>query len=73
MATNTIHLRTSISDEGLATFSYSTNGRRFKKIDTPYPVIRGHWIGAKVGLFNVRQKTTNDSGYADFDYFRFSK
>ncbi|WP_088653184.1 glycoside hydrolase family 43 protein [Geofilum rhodophaeum] len=73
MATNTIYLRTSVSDEGVATFSYSTNGRRFQKIDIPFPVIRGHWIGAKVGLFNVRQQTTNDSGYADFDYFRFSK
>lgn len=70
---NTIYLRVKITKDAMAKFSYSSNGRRFKNIDTPFKVIRGHWIGAKVGLFNVRKETTNDSGFADFDYFRFSK
>ncbi len=70
---NAIYFRVKITKDAMAHFSYSNNGKKFKTIDTPYKVIRGHWIGAKVGLFNVRQQTTNDSGFADFDYFRFSK
>ncbi|MBC7652059.1 MAG: hypothetical protein H7101_09955, partial [Deinococcales bacterium] len=30
----------------------------------------GKWIGAKVGVFCTRQTQTNDSGFADFDWFR---
>lgn len=70
---NAIYFRISVTADGMAQFSYSENGRRFTALDTPYQIIRGHWIGAKVGLFNVRKETTNNSGFADFDYFRFSK
>jgi len=68
-----IYLRISVTADGMAKFSYSENGRRFTTLDTSFKIIRGHWIGAKVGLFHTRQKTTNNSGFADFDYFRFSK
>ncbi len=28
------------------------------------------WIGAKTGIFCTRTSQTNDSGYADLDWFR---
>jgi hypothetical protein len=30
----------------------------------------GRWIGAKAGLFCTGETMINDSGYADFDWFR---
>lgn len=66
-------IKVSPGDNALAEFSYSTDGRRFHPAGSPFKVSRGHWIGAKAGLFHLRQKSTNDSGFADFDYFRFSK
>lgn len=70
---STIYFRVKITKNAVAQFSYSSNGKNFKTINTTFKVVRGHWIGAKIGLFNVRQKTTNDSGFADFNYFRFNK
>ncbi|WP_026473571.1 glycoside hydrolase family 43 protein [Alkaliflexus imshenetskii] len=70
---NTVHFRITVSADSMVEFSYSTNGRRFTKMDTAFKADRGHWIGAKVGVFCTRLQTTNDSGFADFDYFRFSK
>lgn len=32
----------------------------------------GRWIGAKVGLFATRPDKTNDSGFADVDWFRIT-
>lgn len=69
---NTVHFRVTVSADSMVEFSYSTNGRRFTKMDTAFKADRGHWIGAKVGVFCTRLQTTNDSGFADFDYFRFS-
>ncbi len=70
---NTIYFRLSVTADAMAEFSYSENGKSFKGLDTPFKIQRGYWIGAKIGLFNVRQKTTNDSGFADFEYFRLRK
>ncbi|TCO07715.1 glycoside hydrolase family 43 protein [Natronoflexus pectinivorans] len=71
--TKTVYLRIKVGADFMTEFSYSTNGRRFRSMDTKFRATRGHWIGAKVGVFCTRQQTTNDSGFADFDYFRFSK
>ncbi len=57
---NTIYFRIRMADD-------------FITMDKKFRATRGHWIGAKAGVFCARQKTTNDSGFADFDYFRFSK
>ncbi|MCX6315780.1 MAG: glycoside hydrolase 43 family protein [Bacteroidetes bacterium] len=31
----------------------------------------GRWVGAKIGFFCIRDKKTNDAGYADIDWIRF--
>jgi beta-xylosidase len=42
--------------------------------DVPQTVLaqKGFWIGAKVGLYSLKLLQNSPSGFADFDYFRFS-
>lgn len=56
-----------------ATFSYSLDGKKFKEIGRKMNVDCGHWIGAKVGLFCVRDFKSNDSGWLDVDWFKIDK
>ena len=70
---NSITLRVSIDKNEMCTFSYSENGKDFVKIDETFKALPGKWIGAKVGLFATQEEKINDSGYADYDWFRFSK
>ena len=56
-----------------AIFSYSVDGVKFTTIDVPFEAWEGKWIGSKVGIFCQRPKPLNDSGYADFDWFRVEK
>lgn len=56
-----------------ATFSYSFNGKKFTKFGKTVNVREGHWIGAKLGLFCVRDWQSNDSGWLDADWFRITK
>ncbi|HRZ99065.1 MAG TPA: glycoside hydrolase, partial [Paludibacter sp.] len=55
------------------TFSYSIDGKTFTVIGTDFAAWEGKWIGAKVGIFCQRPQPLNDSGYADFDWFRIDK
>ncbi|HSP82744.1 MAG TPA: glycoside hydrolase 43 family protein [Gillisia sp.] len=70
---NSITLRVRVDKNEMCTFSYSENGKDFVKIDETFKALPGKWIGAKVGLFATQEEKINDSGYADFDWFRFSK
>ncbi|AUS04343.1 glycoside hydrolase 43 family protein [Pseudotamlana carrageenivorans] len=54
-------------------FSYSENGKKFKKIGKPFKAKEGKWIGAKVGLFSVSTMEAKRGGYADIDYFKVEK
>lgn len=62
-------LQVTMKAGGGCTFSYSADGSRYTDVGT-FQATEGQWIGAKVGLFCTRQDQTNDSGYADFDWFR---
>ncbi|OPZ96317.1 MAG: Glycosyl hydrolases family 43 [Bacteroidetes bacterium ADurb.Bin408] len=55
------------------TFSYSLDGKKFTIIGDNFAAWEGKWIGAKVGIFCQRPQWLNDSGYADFDWFRVEK
>ncbi|WBL45139.1 glycoside hydrolase 43 family protein [Algoriphagus halophytocola] len=71
--TNSIQLRVKVEKGGVCTFSYSNDGKNFKEIEEIFTAVPGKWIGAKVGLFAIRNTKTNDSGFADVDWFRFNK
>ncbi|WP_423127715.1 glycoside hydrolase family 43 protein [Gaoshiqia sp. Z1-71] len=67
---NEIYLKVEVDKNAICTFSYSENGKMFKKLGNEFEAVAGRWIGAKVGLFALGAKKTNDAGYADFDWFR---
>jgi beta-xylosidase len=65
-----IYLRVKVSVNAECQYSYSFDGNTFTNIDEKFTAEKGRWIGAKVGIFCIGQMQTNDSGYADFDWFR---
>ena len=65
-----IYLRVVISKGAKCQFSYSLNGQAFTTAGAPFQAEVGRWIGSKVGIFCTRETTINDSGWADFDWFR---
>ncbi|SEI37558.1 Beta-xylosidase [Dyadobacter koreensis] len=65
-----IFLRVQVSKNGICQFSYSTDGQDYKITGDTFKAEPGRWIGAKVGIFCSRDTQTNDSGYADYDWFR---
>ena len=67
---STIYLRVDVSKGALCTFSFSVDGKIYKTVGIPFTAQVGRWKGAKVGLYCTRTTTTNDAGYADFDWFR---
>lgn len=64
-----VYLRVKINQGGICQFSYSLDGHAFKNAGETFQATEGQWIGAKMGLFASRSSVTNDSGYADFDWF----
>ena len=67
----TFYLRVKVSRDASCTFSYSDDGRTFTPVGEPFVARKGKWIGGKVGLFAVRTGRVRETGYADFDWFRF--
>jgi beta-xylosidase len=70
---NEIVFRMTVKKNAVCVFSYSVDGKSFTDIKETFQAEAGQWIGAKVGIFCTRQTQINDSGYADFDWFRIEK
>jgi len=68
--TSAIYFRVTVTSGAKCQFSYSLDGTNFIKTGNPFHSAAGQWIGAKVGLFAVRDTATNDSGSAEYDWFR---
>lgn len=66
---NEIYFRVVVKQGGESVFSYSKDGKTFTEAGH-FQAMEGQWIGAKVGIFCTRDTKINDSGYADFDWFR---
>lgn len=69
-STNYIYFQIRINKGAVCEFSYSNGSNNFKNIPGTFTAKPGKWIGAKIGFFCTRDFTTNDSGYADIDWFR---
>jgi beta-xylosidase len=65
-----VYLRVKVTAGAVCRFSYSLDGTAFTDAGTEFKAEVGRWIGAKVGIFCTRTTQINDSGYADFDWFR---
>ena len=66
---STVFFRVLVKKDGLCQFSYSSDGATFMDVGEPFKARVGKWIGAKIGFFCTRNVKTNDSGFADIDYF----
>ncbi|MGS2738424.1 glycoside hydrolase family 43 protein [Sinomicrobium sp. M5D2P17] len=70
---NKVQFRVEVTEGGKCTFGYSTNGSKLKSLGETFRAVPGKWIGAKVGLFAIRDTKINDSGFADIDWFRIEQ
>jgi beta-xylosidase len=68
-----IYFRVRVTGEAKCDFSYSIDGASFSSIGEPFQAKKGRWIGAKVGVFAVRNGAAAERGYADYDWFRIEK
>jgi beta-xylosidase len=68
-----VYLRVDVNASGECSFHHSVDGKKFEATGTPFTARPGKWIGAKVGMFCSGIKKTNDSGFAELDWFRIEK
>lgn len=71
-ANTEMYLRVTVTKGAECQFSYSTNGVQFIDGGKVFIAKPGKWKGARLGIYCSRESTTNDSGYADFDWFRIT-
>ncbi|WP_051359981.1 glycoside hydrolase family 43 protein [Adhaeribacter aquaticus] len=67
---STAYLRVKVVNEAKCQFSYSLDGTKFTDVGEQFQAEVARWKGSKIGLFCTRDTQINDSGYADFDWFR---
>jgi beta-xylosidase len=67
------YLEIKLEKGGRYHFAYSDNGLNFTQLAKEYTARPGRWVGAKLGIFCLRNIITNDAGYADVDWFRIEK
>lgn len=70
---NNIYFKITVANNAVCTFSYSEDGSIFQNISESFTAMPGMWVGAKIGYFCNGYTKTNDSGFADLDWIRFSK
>jgi len=73
LKSSVVEFRVKVSNGAKCRFSYSENGIDFINLGEEFQATAGQWIGAKVGLFATRPTQTNDSGIAEYDWFRIDK
>jgi len=70
---NEFYLEMNVQKGGTCHFGFSTDGENFTTLLKPFVARPGRWVGAKIGMFCLRNNITNDAGYADIDWFRIEK
>lgn len=67
-----IYLRVNVEPEGWCAFSYSLDGKKFKKCGERFKARQGKWIGAKIGMVCVEphSEPAKNRGWLDVDWFR---
>jgi beta-xylosidase len=70
---NVFYLKIRISKGGVCSFLISNDGINYNLNPTTFIATPGKWVGAKLGMFCLRNNITNDAGFADIDWFRIEK
>ncbi len=68
---NTVYLEMKMEKGGMYRFSFSEDDNEYTTIAKSYTAKPGRWVGAKIGMFCLRNNITNDAGFADIDWVRF--
>lgn len=62
--------RVKVDKDATCKFSYSDDDLVYHDVPIIFKSEKGKWVGARVGLFCTGTGMTNDSGFADIDWFR---
>lgn len=65
-------LRLHVTPDGLCTLSYSTNGKKYIQIGTPFMARQGKWVGARTGFYSITAPGTQ-RGWIDLHNFEVTK
>ena len=67
---NTFWLEVRMEQNGIYSFGFSDDDKQEMKVVKKHIARPGRWVGAKLGIFCLRNNITNDTGYADIDWIR---
>ncbi|MEI6169279.1 MAG: glycoside hydrolase 43 family protein [bacterium] len=73
LPTRVMRLRVDVDENANCSFGWADDNGEFSDCGPVFQAKEGGWMGSKVGLFSQRPINSDLSGYADFDYFQFSK
>jgi beta-xylosidase len=62
-------LRIAVAEEALCSFQFSSNGEKYQDIGASFQALPGKWVGAKVGVFASCSEISENTGFADFEFF----
>lgn len=69
-----MYLKIYVRQGGVCSFAYSIDGKRFNMIGKEFSAVAGRWVGAKICLFAQSvNPVKRQTGYADYDWVRFTK
>ena len=68
-----LYFRARVDADAEVQFLYSSDGERFQPLGTSFHAAAGMWVGAKIGLFATGVADHGETGYTDFDWFRFER
>lgn len=63
------YLRLTMDAHQRGQFYTSPDGKKWTPTGPLFQAEKGYWTGAQIGLFCTRNKTINDSGWMDVDWF----
>jgi hypothetical protein len=70
LKSGSVYFRVKVAAGAKCQFSYSEDGINFIDVGDEFQATAGQWIGAKMGIFATRDTQINDSGIAEYDWFR---
>lgn len=70
LSAGVVWLRTVWGLDGISTFSYSPDGKRFVHFGEPYQMAWGQYRGDRIGIYCFNDN--EEAGYVDVDYFEYT-
>ncbi|EWH10502.1 beta-xylosidase [Catenovulum agarivorans DS-2] len=67
---NDLYVRTS-NARNKATYEYSFDGKNYYAFGPVFTIAFGKWTGDRLGFFSWNEKTDEDAGYIDVDWFTY--